>query len=167
MKLLFIADVHGISNNLKYIEDKINDVDKLVILGDLYGYDGRLNDVEDFISKYESKIIWIAGNCDLDNDLMIDDDLYLIKDNSLNIYLTHGHVYNSNKKPNINNSVLIYGHKHMPSIKIIDQNYYICVGSISLPRGCSDYSYVIYENYKFIIYDLYENIIEELSVEID
>ena len=38
MKLLFISDIHGIPDNLEYIERIVIDkkIDKLVVLGDLY-----------------------------------------------------------------------------------------------------------------------------------
>ena len=38
MKMLFISDIHGIPDNLEYIERIIIDkkIDKLVVLGDLY-----------------------------------------------------------------------------------------------------------------------------------
>ena len=42
---------------------------------------------------------------------------------------------------------------------------YINVGSISLPRDNSPYSYCIYENNKFTLYDIEGNIIDSIIVE--
>ena len=38
MKILFISDIHGVPDNLKYIEGIIDNkkITKLVVLGDLY-----------------------------------------------------------------------------------------------------------------------------------
>ena len=45
-----------------------------------------------------------------------------------------------------------------------DDNVYICVGSISLPRGESSSSYMIYDNKKFTIYSIDGEVIEELDL---
>ena len=62
MKILFISDIHGISDNLNYIDSVIKkeNIDKLVVLGDLYyygfGYNVFLENnsslVKDFLTIY-------------------------------------------------------------------------------------------------------------------
>lgn len=175
MKILFISDIHGIPDNLIYIEKIIinQKIDKLVVLGDLY-YNDYIDDnkrieVKYFLNKYKSILICMKGNCDskidvMTSDFIIIDDLSLICVDNLNIYITHGHLYNKNKNRGFSNSILVYGHEHIPYIKKQDNMVYINTGSISLPRNGNNPTYTIYENRQFTIYDIYENIIEIIKV---
>ena len=62
------------------------------------------------------------------------------------------------------NSILIYGHFHVPFIKKIETNYYMNPGSISLPKEGNEPSYLIVEEKKATIYDIKDNIIQEESL---
>lgn len=172
MKILFISDIHGKLDNLKYIEEleRCNNFDRIVVLGDLCSYSSYQDsiDVIEFLNKYLNKLIIIRGNCDSDFIMKLintstPDSIELNVDN-LKLYLTHGHLYNYSKNYKYHNGILIYGHEHIPYIKKKDDMIYICVGSISLPRGNSRPSYLIYENNKFTLYDINKNIIEEVEV---
>lgn len=179
MKILFFSDIHGIKDNLIYIEQLINNhnFDKIVVLGDLY-YGGptynskfEINSiyVKDFLTNYSSKIIALRGNCDSDVDIKSSDfpiieDLALINTDNIDIYCTHGHKYSYTKNSKINRKcVLVYGHEHMPYIKKEGEIVYICVGSISLPRN-SSYSYMIYNDHTFTLYDLSNNVIDSIEL---
>ena len=59
--------------------------------------------------------------------------------------------------------VLIYGHKHIPSVNRINNMIYICIGSISVPRF-GEKTYCIYENNSFTIFDIDGNIIDYVEV---
>lgn len=177
MKILFLSDIHGISDNLHYIEEleSVNQFDKIVVLGDLYytgpNYNMMQNslNVFDFLMKYKDKMIILKGNCDSDVDIKATDipisDLSLINVDNLDIYLTHGHLYSYSKNRKFDrNGILIYGHEHIPYIIKEKDMIYICVGSISLPRNNSKPSYLIYDNHKFTLYDINKNIIDEIEV---
>ena len=83
MKILFISDMHGISDNLKIIENKIKEenVDKLVCLGDLYytgpSYEGKSKinskEVFEFLTKHSDILICMMGNCDSNVDIKASD----------------------------------------------------------------------------------------------
>lgn len=176
MKIIFISDIHGIKTNLKKIENIIEESDKLVVLGDLYyiGPRNKLNSdydilyVQEFLTKYKNKLICMRGNCDSNVDISVSDFLinegisYLSVD-EIDVYITHGDYYNINNHYNMNeNSILIYGHEHMPYIKKQDNRYFINTGSISLPRN-SEASYLTYEDNKFTLYDINNNIIDILN----
>lgn len=169
MKILFISDIHGIYDNLEYIKslDENNNFDKIVILGDIYNNNSKYKcsvlKVKEFINNYYNKIIVIRGNCDNDIDISTR-DLLLINVDGIDVYLTHGDKYNDikNKIFKDKTGVLLFGHKHVPYIKKINNMIYVCVGSISLPRFNSKPSYVIYENKTFIIYDIYGNILDKV-----
>ncbi|MBP3766563.1 MAG: phosphodiesterase [Bacilli bacterium] len=178
MKILFFSDIHGITNNLKVLEELDNKehFDKIVCLGDLY-YSGptfdnslKLNskDVLDFLMKYIDRLIVLKGNCDSDVDIKASDfpicsNLALINTDNLDIYLTHGNEYSMSKNRKFNRKgILVYGHEHIPYIRQNNDMIYICVGSISLPRGESKASYMIYNNKTFTLYSIDNKVIDEV-----
>lgn len=178
MKLLFISDIHGIKTNLPKIKERFEELkcDKLVVLGDLYyigpgnkmieGYD--ITYVREFLESFKDKLICIKGNCDSEVDQVISNfpivnDLGLIATINEDIYLTHGHLYNASNW-NKTNSILIYGHQHIPFIKEIETNTYINPGSISLPKSEIGPTYLFYNEEEFIIFDINDQIITRKSL---
>ena len=178
MKILFISDIHGIKTNLPKIKERFEKLncDKLVVLGDLYyigprnkmieGYD--IDYVKEFLESFKDKLICIKGNCDSEVDKMVSNfpiinELGLIATINEDLYLTHGHIYNESNW-NKENSVLIYGHLHIPFIKKIETNIYINPGSISLPKDGNLPTYLFYDEEKFVIYDVNDNIIASMNI---
>lgn len=174
MKIMFISDIHGIKTNLEKIKKKFLEFNynKLVVLGDLYyigprnkmkdGYD--IQYVKEFLESFKDKLICIRGNCDSEVDIMVSDfpiinELSMISIDEHDIYLTHGHLYNENNW-NVENSILIYGHFHIPFIKEKDNKLFINPGSISLPKD-NNPTYIIYDNNKFTIYDINDKIVAQ------
>lgn len=178
MKILFISDIHGMIDNLKYIDNLFNKekFDKLVVLGDLYymgfnsidGHSFNNTIVKDFLYSHRDKLICMRGNCDSDVDIVTSDfpinsGLSLINTDNIDIYITHGHEYNMDtKRHKFDNCYLVYGHKHYPFIEKIDNVTYINTGSISIPRNNSNPTYLVYEDNKFTIWDIYGNKVEEI-----
>ena len=182
LKILFISDIHGICNNLEYIDKVIQTekINKLVVLGDLYYCDQvYINDdkynynkaiVGQFLSKYRNIIICTRGNCDSDLEVKISNfpicsSLGIIYVDNIPIYITHGNEYNKYNNTKITNSVLVYGHEHIPYIENNNNMLYINVGSISLPRNNNKPTYMIYQNKEFTIYDIDNNIINKCKIE--
>ena len=182
MKILFLSDIHGICNNLEYIDKVIQTekINKLVVLGDLYYCDQQyINDdkyiydkkiVGQFLSKYRNIIICMRGNCDSDLEVKISNfpvcsSLGILYVDNIPIYITHGNVYNKYNNNKISNSVLVYGHEHIPYIENHNNMLYINVGSISLPRNNNKPTYMIYENKTFTIYDVENNIVNQCKIE--
>lgn len=178
MKILFISDIHGIKTNLPKIKERFEKLncDKLVVLGDLYyigprnkmieGYD--IDYVKEFLESFKDKLICIKGNCDSEVDKMVSNfpiinELGLIATINEDLYLTHGHIYNESNW-NKENSVLIYGHLHIPFIKKIETNIYINPGSISLPKDGNLPTYLFYDEEKFVIYDVNDSIIASMNI---
>jgi len=180
MTILFLSDIHGIKKNLPIVKKKIEEYkcDKIVVLGDLY-YIGPRNKMEeeydiefvkDFLESYKDRLICIRGNCDSEVDkeyspFPIVDNLGLIEDNGLEIYLTHGHIYNETNW-NKANSILVFGHYHTPFILEQENNLFINPGSISLPKDNHYPSYLLYQDGHFEIRDIEDNIIDEKDVKI-
>ncbi len=178
MKFIVISDIHGIKTNLPKIKEKFEELkcDKLIVLGDLFyigprnkmidGYD--IEYVKDFLNYYKEKIICIKGNCDSEVDSLVCDfpilsEIGMISTEKEEIYLTHGHLYNDSNWMKMN-SILIYGHLHIPFIKEIETNTYINPGSISLPKEGNKSSYLYYDENEFIIYDIEDNIIAKKKI---
>ena len=178
MKILFISDIHGITENLRVIEklEKLEKFDKIICLGDLY-YAGPTFDkskevssrnVLDFLMKYNSKMIAVRGNCDSDVDVKATDfpilnNLGLIMVDGNDLYFTHGNEYSIENNRKFNRKVvLIYGHEHRPFIEKQDDMVYINVGSISVPKSDVGCTYGIYENNEFTIYDINHRIINSI-----
>ena len=102
MKIIFISDIHGLTNNLNVI-DKVmeeDNIDMLVCLGDLYytgpTYNNKYNinssEVLEFLTKYQSKLICMMGNCDSSVDIKASDfpiceGISLINTDGLDIYI--------------------------------------------------------------------------------
>ncbi len=174
MKIMFISDIHGLKTNLELISNRFKELhcDTLVVLGDLYlsldmpDYDPTY--VKEFLTSYKDKMICMKGNCDTSVDVetspfQMIDGLYKLQTEKLDLYLTHGHIYNETNWDKTN-SILIFGHYHIPFIKKIETNYYINPGSISKPHGIYDASYMVYDEEKFTIYDIHDNILFEEKI---
>ena len=174
MKILFISDIHGLKTNLELISNRFRELhcDTLVVLGDLYlsmntnDYDPKY--VKDFLESYKDRMICMKGNCDTEIDVKTSpfqmiEGYYKLQADKHDLYLTHGHIYNETNW-NLTNSILIFGHYHVPFIEKIETNYYINPGSISKPRDNYNASYMIYDEDKFTIYDIYNNILFEEKI---
>ncbi len=179
MKIIVISDIHGLVTGLDVVERKIKElnIDKLVVLGDIY-YSGIRNMmhkdynpdyIESFLRRYKNKLICIRGNCDSDEDVKRNNFIETKKIDKITIrnkdfYFTHGHLYNENNWYQ-ENTVLVFGHYHIPFIRKIGLNYYINPGSLSLPRGYDIPTYLVIDEDDIVIYDINDNIIEKIKLE--
>jgi putative phosphoesterase len=168
MKILFISDIHGIDKNINTIESVIikKKINKLVCLGDIYNTYCSIK-VIDFLNKYKYILLCMRGNCDTDLEEMnfkLHQGLISLSVDGIKMYLNHGHEYRIDKRNGFNGKILIYGHKHVPYIRKVDNIIFICVGSISLPRDEYGSTYMIYENKDFKIFDMDGNIIDEIEI---
>ena len=83
-----------------------------------------------------------------------------------NIYLTHGHMYND-KNWILENSILIFGHYHIPFIEEFDSTVFINPGSISKPRGENLPSYLFINESEFTIFNVNDSVITSIKVRHD
>ncbi len=156
MKILVASDIHG----SKFYTEKLlqifenDNYDKLILLGDIY-YHGPRNslteeynpmEVANILNKVKDKLIVIRGNCDAEVDQMISEFIFqekqIIELNNKKIFLTHGHKYNPSNIPEEQFDILFYGHTHVNKIEKINEKLYINPGSISLPKGNTQNSYI-------------------------
>ncbi|MBE5939096.1 MAG: phosphodiesterase [Lachnospiraceae bacterium] len=162
MKLMVASDIHGSA----YYCDKlirameIENPDRLVLLGDLL-YHGPRNDlprdyapkkVIEMLNGISDKVLCVRGNCEAEVDQMVldfpvmADYAYIVAD-GLNIFATHGHVYNNDNLPKLKNGdILLHGHTHIPADVDFGTYRYVNPGSVSIPKEGSAHNYIIIEN---------------------
>ena len=166
------SDIHGSITTFKKVVDffLINKFDQLIILGDLL-YHGPRNDIPkgynpkeviNLINPLKDKVIMVRGNCEAEVDQMVLDfkinDDYTFKYNSHNIYLTHGHHVNYLKPKSFDEkTIILHGHTHIIRQDKIDNNIYVNIGSITLPKENTSRCYAILDDNKITVYDINDN----------
>ena len=167
MKILIVSDIHGNYLNMKKVIDNEVNFDYFFLLGDVLsgpdieGYDP--DRLAELLNEYSSKIFYVSGNCDVSRmdllDFYMDRDYMFIPIDKKMFFLTHGHLYNEHHLPDIEMDFNVYmqGHTHIPVMKEENGIVYLNPGSITLPKGMSDKSYIIYQDGDFILKDLEKN----------
>lgn len=165
MKILIASDIHGSAFYCEKLVEayKRENAEKLLLLGDIL-YHGPRNDlpegydpkaVIEMLNALKNEILCVRGNCDTEVDQMVLSfpvlaDYAVIFDSGLTVYATHGHVYNENNLPPIQNGeILLHGHTHVPACSIHETYTYINPGSVSIPKENSHHGYMILENGTF------------------
>ena len=162
MKVLIISDIHGGYDNLLKVLENEKDFDLMLILGDiLSGYSYICSEVADLLNNYNTKIISVRGNCDNSHLELLNfscDNPYILTsiDNKL-VFMTHGHLYDIHNIPIDDYDIYMQGHTHIPKMEIINDKLYLNPGSITLPRGMSNKSYIVYQDHIFYLKDLNKN----------
>ncbi len=178
MKALVISDIHGSSYYARKIEEIVEreNPEKIVLLGDLY-YHGPRNElsqeyapmeVAKILNSLKDKLMVVRGNCDAEVDEMISEfkfeDHILTNINGKNIYFTHGHKYNIENIPYEDFDILIYGHIHQGFIQEKEGYLFANPGSISLPKGGTEHSYLILEENQITLKDVDGRILQEYKL---
>lgn len=179
MKYLILSDIHGslpsLEKALKIYAD--NKCDMLCLLGDIINYGPRNGLPEgldpkaivDRLNAMAKDIVAVRGNCDSEVDQMllqfpVLQDSMLLVDNGTRIWLTHGHIYNSDHKPSCHADVLFYGHTHLWHLDVDAEGTVVCnTGSPTFPKGGNLPTLAIYENRHILVLDMDGNILKELQ----
>ncbi len=166
---MIASDIHGSAyyNDLLVERFREEKPDKLLLLGDIL-YHGPRNDlpaeyapkrVLASLNELKDRILCVRGNCDGDVDQMVlefpimADYLYIYIE-GIEIYASHGHIYNQNKPLPGLKGIFLCGHTHVPLIEKHDDFVYLNPGSVSIPKDGSRHSYMIFENREFLWKDL-------------
>ena len=178
MKVLVISDIHGsgyYAEKIKEINEK-ESPEKIILLGDLYYHGPRNNLSQEYepmkvaqvLNSLKQKLLVVKGNCDAEVDEMISEfkfqDYILMEINGKKFYFTHGHKYNIEKIPYEEFDIMIYGHIHQGFIQEKEGYLFANPGSISLPKGRTQHSYLILEKDKFILKSVEGNILQEYTI---
>lgn len=176
MKLLIASDIHGDLDSLEKVLSayKNEGAEKLVFLGDLL-YHGPRNDlpktyapkaVIELLNANRDKILAVRGNCDTEVDQMVLNfpilaDYAYISLDGLEVFLTHGHKYNTETPPPLREGeILLHGHTHvLACTEFGDRNFYLNPGSAALPKQGNPRTYMVYENRTFTVKDFLGNVI--------
>ncbi|MBO7402041.1 MAG: phosphodiesterase [Lachnospiraceae bacterium] len=165
MKMFFASDVHG---SAFYCEQMLEAFDrekanKLVLLGDIL-YHGPRNDLPEgyapkkvaaLLNARKESILCVRGNCEAEVDQMMLEfpvlaDYGFLSNGNVEIYLTHGHVYNAqNPLPMAKGAVLMCGHTHIPACEEHDSFTYMNPGSVSIPKENSARGYIVLSDGRF------------------
>lgn len=167
MKWLIASDIHGSWYYTKKLLEAFTreEADRLLILGDIL-YHGPRNDLpREYnpkkviieLNKVKEHILAIRGNCDTEVDQMVLEFPIMAEycvipvcrntGETRVIYATHGHNYNPNQLPPLQNKdILLNGHTHVPACIDYDKYTYMNPGSISIPKEKSVNSYMILED---------------------
>ncbi|GKU81489.1 metallophosphoesterase family protein [Niallia sp. NCCP-28] len=166
MKVLIVSDSHGLANELKELKKRHKgEVDLFLHCGD-----SELAANEAAIEGYKS----VRGNCDYEEKYpneLIEEAL------DAKIFLTHGHLYGV--KSSVNNllyrakevgaNIVCFGHSHYLGMELIDGILFINPGSLRLPRGRIEKTYVILtigqQKYKTEVYDYAQGKLPNLTTE--
>ena len=158
MKWMIASDIHGSAYYCRELLAALEreSAQKLLLLGDVL-YHGPRNDlprdyapkqVIEMLNGIKEKLLCVRGNCDTEVDQMVLEfpvlaDYAILLSGTRMIYATHGHVYNEQKLPPLQNGdVLLHGHTHVP--KCVDHGDYLYCnpGSVSIPKENSPHSYM-------------------------
>ena len=170
MKYLIVSDIHGALPTLEMVLDfyRKEKCDMLCILGDILNYGPRnripegidAKGIAERLNSMANEIIAVRGNCDAEVDQMVLDfplmNTYeMIEADGLKMFATHGHVYSpGNPPPFVEFDVLLNGHTHISALDNMGDYYYINPGSVSIPKGGTTNSFIIYENREFSLRDI-------------
>lgn len=164
MKWMIASDIHGSAYYCRELLAAFEreKASKLMLLGDVL-YHGPRNDlprdyapkqVIEMLNGIKEKLLCVRGNCDTEVDQMVLNfpvlaDYAILAVGERMIYATHGHVYNEQKLPPLQNGdVLLHGHTHVPKCVEHENYLYINPGSVSIPKENSPHSYLVLEDGK-------------------
>lgn len=158
MKWMIASDIHGSAYWCRKLLDafKREEADRLILLGDLL-YHGPRNalprdyapmEVAEMLNGIKDRLLAVRGNCDAEIDQMVLEfpmmaDYALLDLGERLIFVTHGHLYNSEKLPPMpGGGILLHGHTHVPACEKIGECYYLNPGSVSIPKNGSPNGYM-------------------------
>ena len=180
MKYMFASDVHGSAYYCRKMLDvyKEEKAERLVLLGDLL-YHGPRNDlpreyapkqVISMLNDMKKEIYAVRGNCEAEVDQMVLQfpvmaDYCILNLDGRTFYATHGHIYNENNLPPIQEGdILIHGHTHLLKAEPMGDKFLLNPGSTSLAKGGNPNTYGMLDENVFTIYDFDGNVIKEITL---
>lgn len=173
MKLMIASDIHGSAFFCRKMIEAYEreEADRLLLLGDLL-YHGPRNDlprdyapkeVIEMLNDKKKDIMAVRGNCDTEVDQMVLKfpilaDYAFLSIDGVNIYATHGHIWNPSNLPMLKEGdILLNGHTHVPACEKKEGYIYMNPGSVSIPKQESSNSYMILDEGSFYWKDLAGN----------
>lgn len=171
MKYLIASDIHGGIEGTKVIIDKFKTLqcDKILLLGDIL-YHGPRNDLPNdyapkevikLLNSFSPSILAVRGNCDAEVDQMVLNfkiDEEIILNLKRPIYCVHGH-HMEREFPK--DSIVLHGHTHIITKKILNEITYINVGSTTLPKENTPRCYGVLDTKGIKVFSFMDELILE------
>lgn len=164
MKILIMSDSHGLTEEIAEIRKKHSkEITLMVHCGD--------SELESNHSCLEEFTV-IRGNCDFDKTFP---EEHIEEIGGFRVFITHGHLYSvkstllklSYRAKELGANIVCFGHSHNLGAEIIDDILFINPGSIRLPRGRKEKTYVIMDvinsEIDLRVYDINHREISELA----
>jgi uncharacterized protein len=166
-KVLVVSDSHGLTNELEILRERhMNEVDLMIHCGD-----SEMMHDEKVMNGY----LTVKGNCDFGSyPLETTTEIAGRK-----FFVTHGHRYSVKtslmnleyKAAEMGADIVCFGHSHLLGAEVIGDTLYLNPGSIRLPRGRIEKTYVILElldeKIKMFVYDISGREHKDLAFEFD
>lgn len=180
MKYMIASDLHGSAYYCRELLKvyKVSGAERLILLGDIL-YHGPRNDlpkeyapkeVISMLNGLKDQIYNVRGNCDTEVDQMVLEfpilaDYALLSLNGLTMYATHGHIYNKDHLPPMQEGdILLHGHTHILAAERLGDITILNPGSVSIPKGGNPGTYAVLEDKRFQILDFDGNIVKEMNL---
>ena len=164
MELIIVSDSHGLTEELTMIKERHVNVSTFIHCGD-----SELDTTSPYLSGYKV----VRGNCDYDQTLPLE---LLIEKEQERILVTHGHLNGvktslmgiTYRAEESNATICCFGHSHLLGIEKIGQTLFINPGSIRIPRGRKEKTYIhlqkVEETYNITIYTLEGSIYQQITL---
>ncbi|MEH7128405.1 metallophosphoesterase [Neobacillus drentensis] len=139
-KVLVVSDSHGLTKELNILRERHSeDVDLMIHCGD-----SELTPTDEAISGY----LTVMGNCDFGGGYPMET---MAEAAGRKFFITHGHPYSVKtslmnlkyKAEEVNANIVCFGHSHVLGAEVIGRTLFLNPGSIRLPRGRLEKTYVI------------------------
>ncbi|PEQ96810.1 YfcE family phosphodiesterase [Bacillus sp. AFS006103] len=139
-KVLVVSDSHGLTKELNILRERHSeDVDLMIHCGD-----SELTPTDEAISGY----LTVMGNCDFGGGYPMET---MAEAAGRKFFITHGHRYSVKtslmnlkyKAEEVNANIVCFGHSHVLGAEVIGRTLFLNPGSIRLPRGRLEKTYVI------------------------
>ncbi|MGM7702221.1 metallophosphoesterase family protein [Pseudalkalibacillus sp. Hm43] len=168
MNVLVVSDSHGLSKELKEIQElHKNQVDVMIHCGD-----SELESDHEHLRHFHN----VQGNMDLGHDDFPNE--ILVEEQGFRLFVTHGHLYNvkmsymnlAYKAEEYDADLAFFGHSHVAESFEKNGTVFVNPGSIRLPRGRREKTYAICEckdrsHIKVRFFEFNGNELTELSKE--
>lgn len=182
VKLFFASDLHGsLPATQRIIELFLaSKAEHLILLGDLINFGPRnpLPEghnpiaVAELLNEHAESIIAVRGNCDSEVDqmllsfpIMADYHIVLLPTGQ-KIFLTHGHIYNAEKRPLLRKGdIIAHGHTHITVAEWQGEHIIFNPGSTTFPRIVGKKpSYGLLDELTLSVYDFDGNTLNSIDL---
>jgi hypothetical protein len=182
VKLFFASDLHGsLPATQRMIELFLaSKAEHLILLGDLINFGPRnpLPEghnpiaVAELLNEHAESIIAVRGNCDSEVDQMLlsfpimSDYNIVLLPTGQKLFLTHGHIYNAEKRPLLKRGdVIVHGHTHVSVAEWQGDQIIFNPGSTTFPRNEGDRaSYGLLDETHLSVLDFEGNILNSIDL---